>query len=132
VPLRVVHVVRNPFDNIASMKLKLRREASLENVADKYFGLCGAMTKLQPRFAAGELAEIRYEELVADPVASLRSLAGFLGAPEDDGWVAASASVVDGRPSLSRTRFSWPPALVREIERRSTRYEFLAGYTFKR
>lgn len=131
VPPRVVHTIRNPFDNIASMKLKLRHEAPLEDVADKYFGLCDAMARLQPRFAADELADIRYEDIVADPVASLRSLARFLGVPEDHGWVAASASVVHGRPSLSRTRFNWPPALVREVERRSGRYRFLAGYTFE-
>jgi Sulfotransferase family len=131
VPLRVVHVIRNPFDNIASMKLRLRRELPLANVADKYFWLCDAMDRLGPRFAAGELTDLRYEDLVADPAASLRSLARFLEVPEDDGWLAASASVVGERPSLSRSRFDWPPELVREIQRRSRHYRFLARYSFE-
>jgi hypothetical protein len=71
-----VHVVRNPLDNIASMKL--RRDAPLESVAEQYLGLCDAMAELRRRFAADELAEVRYEDLVAHPRTALRSLAGFL------------------------------------------------------
>jgi hypothetical protein len=47
VPVRAVHVVRNPFDNIASMKL--RRDAPLESVAEQYPGLCDAMAALRRR-----------------------------------------------------------------------------------
>jgi hypothetical protein len=129
VPLRAVHVVRCPFDNIASMQL--RRPATLEQVVEEYFGLCETMAELCRRLDTDELAEVRYEDLVADPASSLRSLAGFLGVGGDEAWVAAAAAVVDDRPSRSRTRVTWPPELVAGVERRIGRYDFLAGYGFE-
>jgi hypothetical protein len=129
VPVRAVHVVRNPFDNIASMKL--RRDAPLESVAEQYLGLCGAMAALRRRFAADELAEVRYEDLVAHPRTALRSLAGFLGVDADPAWVAAAAAVVDDRPSRSRAKLTWTAELVRGIERGIGRHEFLDGYGFE-
>jgi hypothetical protein len=128
VPLRAVHVVRCPFDNIASMKL--RRAAPLEQVVEEYFGLCDAMAVLRRRLAPDELAEVRYEDLVADPSLVLRSLAGFLDVNEEPAWVTAAASVVDAAPSRSRAKLAWPPELVTGIERRLGRYEFLTGYGF--
>jgi hypothetical protein len=128
VPLRAVHVVRCPFDNIASMKL--RRAAPLEQVVEEYFGLCDAMAVLRRRLAPDELAEVRYEDLVADPSLVLRSLAGFLGVDEEPAWVTAAAAVVDATPSRSRAKLAWPPELVTGIERRLGRYEFLTGYGF--
>jgi hypothetical protein len=129
VPIRAVHVVRNPFDDIASMKL--RRDPPLASVAEEYLGLCDAMAALRRRFAAEELAEVRYEDLVARPHATLRSLAGFLGVDADPAWVETAAAVVDDHPSRSRAKFAWTPELVREIERRIGRHEFLDGYGFE-
>jgi hypothetical protein len=129
VPLRAVHVIRCPFDNIASMQL--RRPAALEEVAEEYFGLCDTMAALRRRFDPDELAEVRYEDLVADPPSALRSLAGFLGVDHDQAWVAAATSVVDDRPSRARTRVAWTPPLVADVERRIGRYDFLAGYGFE-
>ena len=77
------------------------------------------------------LFDLRYEDIVADPAPALRSLAEFVGVSRDGGWLGASALVVLDRPSRSRDSFAWPPDLVRSIERRSGRYEFLASYSFQ-
>jgi Sulfotransferase family len=127
VPLRAVDVVRYPFDNIASMKLW--RAAPLEQVVEEYFGLCDAMAVLRQRLAPDELAEVRYEDLVADPRLVLQSLAGSLGVDAEPAWVTAAA-MVDATPSRSRAKLAWPPELVAGIERRLGRYEFLTGYGF--
>jgi hypothetical protein len=108
-----------------------RRDAPLESVAEQYLGLCDAMAALRRRFAADELAEVRYEDLVAHPRTALRSLAGFLGVDADPAWVAAAAAVVDDRPSRSRAKLTWTAELVRGIERGIGRHEFLDGYGFE-
>jgi hypothetical protein len=131
VPLRVVNVIRNPYDNISSMKLQLRGRPTLEGTVDEYFGLCDAMVAIKRQLGADELFDLRYESLVAQPAASLRALYSFLGVTDDQRYVGPSASVVSGQPSRSRSKLAWSPALVREVERRIPRYEFLRGYSFE-
>ena len=128
VPIRVVHVVRNPFDNIASMKL--RRTASLEEVTDDYFGLCNVMAGIGQYFARDESVTVRYESLVDDAPSSLRHLCSFLEVEPEEGFIRAAASAVRPEPSRSRDRLDWPPQLVAEIGRRIERYPHLEGYSF--
>jgi hypothetical protein len=131
VPLRVVNVIRNPYDNISSMKLQLRGRPTLEGTLDEYFGLCDAMVAVKRQLGADELFDLRYESLVAHPAASLRALYSFLGVADEERYVGPGASVVSGQPSRSRSKLAWSPTLVREVERRIPRYEFLSGYSFE-
>jgi hypothetical protein len=131
VPLRVVNVIRNPYDNISSMKLQLRGRPTLEGTVDEYFELCDAMVVIKRQLGADELFDLRYESLVSDPAASLRALCSFLGVADEERYVGSSASVVSGQPSRSRYKLAWSPALVREVERRIPRYEFLRGYSLE-
>jgi hypothetical protein len=131
VPLRVVNVIRNPYDNISSMKLQLRGRPTLEDAVDEYFGLCDAMVAIKRQLGPDELFDLRYEALVAQPAASLRALYSFLGVADEEDHVGATASVVRAQPSRSRSKLAWSPVLVREVEQRVQRYEFLHGYSFE-
>jgi hypothetical protein len=130
VPLRVINVIRNPYDNISSMKLQLRGRPTLKDTVDEYFGLCEAMVAIKRQLGPDELFDLRYEELVAQPAASLRTIYSFLGVADEEGHVGPSASVVRAQPSRSRSKLAWPPVLVREVQQRIQRYEFLHGYSF--
>jgi hypothetical protein len=128
VPLRVVHVIRNPFDNIASMSL--RRDALIDDVAEDYFGLCAAVEKLVARFAPEEIAAVRYETLVEDPLLVLSDLCRFLGVETESAYLRDAASILKKGPSLTRERVTWSPRLRAEIEHRMADHEHLSGYSF--
>jgi hypothetical protein len=61
VPLRIVHVTRSPFDNIAAihlMKRGRRSDATLEDAVDFYFELAEATGGLEARVPAEEWLEL--------------------------------------------------------------------------
>lgn len=55
-----------------------------------------------PRIAPGDYRELRFEDLVDDPVRSLREVADFFALDPGGGWIERAAALVRGRPA---TRF---------------------------
>jgi hypothetical protein len=129
VPLRLLHVVRNPFDNIASISIWNR--LALEQSADYYFRHCATTSTLDALSPPGEVVTVRHEELIRDPAAVLSGLCAFLGLELYPGYLDDCCSVVFPSPSFTRLRLDWPPAVVREVERRARSYPFLDGYAFE-
>ena len=58
-PVRFVHVVRNPFDNISTMAK--RRSFTLEGAADMYFGLSETVATVQRRVGDDRVFDVRHQ-----------------------------------------------------------------------
>ena len=129
VPVRWVHVVRNPFDNISTLALRGRR-SDLESAIEDYFRLVTGAAKLRTVVSAEAILDVRSEDLVADPSSTLRRLAAWLGleAPED--WVRDCASIVFESPHRTHDDAPWTPVLVERVSKEIAQHPFLAGYRF--
>ena len=78
VPLSVVQVVRNPFDNIATMHRRAPR-ISLADHVDQYFRLAATTDAVRARLPDGQSYLLHLDDLTATPAAALASLCEFLG-----------------------------------------------------
>jgi hypothetical protein len=123
VPLRLIHVVRNPFDNIAAISQWHR--LSLEESIEFYFAHCETTASLVGR---EEVVTMRHEDFIESPEATLTSLCEFLGLTADDQYLSEATSIVFARPTGSRRKIQWPEALRNAVERRAESYPFLSGY----
>jgi hypothetical protein len=128
VPLRLVHVVRNPFDNIAA--ISIWNELSLADSIDFYFDHCRTTARLGDLCRPGELLTLRHEEVVRSPAAYLEELCRFLGLETDVGYVDDCRRIVFGAPTYTRQKIAWSASLVCEVERRARAHRFLDGYEF--
>lgn len=138
VPVKYVHVVRNPYDNISTM---LRdgvfdwrtngRGRDLRRSIEDYFSLCEAMKRFEERTDPSDVFEVRHEEIVEDPERALLRLCAFLGleAPED--YLRDCAAMVFRAPSRSRSRVEWSAEDVELVRRRSEEFQFLRGYSYE-
>jgi len=129
VPVRWIHVVRNPFDNISTLALRGRRR-DLESAIGDYFRLLDGAAKLREGVPPERVLDLHSEALVADPRATLRRLAAWLGLEAPDDWVEACASIVFDAPHRTREDAPWTPALVERVSEAMARHAFLAGYRF--
>jgi len=129
VPVRWIHVVRNPFDNVSTLALRGRRN-DLESAIDDYFRLLDGAAALRRVVAAERILDLRSEDLVAAPGVTLRRLAAWLGVDAPDDWVEACAGIVFDAPHRTRDGAPWTPALVARVSKRMERHDFLAGYGF--
>lgn len=125
--LAFIHVVRNPFDNIAT--LANRAQTPLEPAMETYFQLCDGVERIKARYP-DRVLDIGHEDLVAEPRAHIRRLGQFLGLAVDQAYLDACAGLVFPAASRSRDSRVWPLAVIREIERRSRRHRHLASYAY--
>lgn len=131
VPLRVIHHVRNPYDNISS--ISRREDKTLEAATQKYFlKATRARNHLKQvnKLPTASVLETHHEDLVAAPQKFLTRLMLFLGLDPYPEYLTACADVVFDSPHKSRHKVSWPPALKDAVAERMRQYDFLRGYSF--
>lgn len=128
VPIRVVHLTRNPFDNIATEAR--RHHMSLAEATTWYEQICRAVRTVRPLLDPSELVDMRYEDFARATEPSLEWLCRFLGVDPDPAYLEAGASIV--WPSTKRTRdaVTWSDTDRRGVERLIETYEVLNSYTF--
>lgn len=127
-PLKVVHITRNPYDNIATVARK--DTGNIGQAARFYFSLCEANRKIMQQVGRDSVLEFRHEEFITEPRAILKRVCKFVGLRADDQYLSACAAVVKERPSRSRDKAEWNPELRNRIAQVIEKYEFLSGYTF--
>lgn len=129
VPVRFVHVVRNPFDNITTMAM--RSHGDLGAAARRYFALVEAVAGVRGRLDGADLIDVRHEDLVRSPREVLAGLCRFVGVDPEPAYLDDCASIVFLAPRRTRAHAPWTPALVAEVEARMAPYAFLQGYAYQ-
>ncbi|MGD0312736.1 MAG: sulfotransferase [Acidimicrobiales bacterium] len=127
-PIRVIHVTRNPFDNIAT---EVRRHnMSPTRGIEWYEQICSAVEIVRPLLDPDELVDVGYESFARDPRAGLAGLCRFLGVEAEPSYLDACAGIV--WPSTKRTRdaIPWTEDERSAVERLIERYDVLSSYTF--
>ena len=128
VDVRMVHVIRDPFDTIASMHR--RGEQPLSESVDRFFDLCETNAAIKARRPQAVI-DVRLEDLVRDPVEIVRGLAGFLGLDASQRYLEGCAAVVFDAPKRARNAIEWTTSQVATVEERMRGYDFLRDYTFE-
>jgi hypothetical protein len=129
-PLKFIHVVRNPYDNIATMHSKNAKGRPLEVAFEHYLGMARGILELKEKLPKDEVLDLRHEDLVADPQASLQALCRFLGLEPEAGYLSGCASIVFRSPHRTRKDVHWSPELLARAEREFGELPFLSGYSF--
>jgi hypothetical protein len=127
VDLRLIQVIRNPFDPISLMMVRGGR--SFANAIDHYFAACEALAHIR-RAEGPALLPVRYEAFVGDPLRGLSSVCAFLGIDADREYLDACASIVRPRPDRGRELVPWTRSWIDDVERRLARFDFLEGYAY--
>lgn len=127
-PLRMVHVIRNPYDNIATFSKK--HNLALPKAAEVYFLMADGIVKLKDRVGQDEIFDLRHEDFIADPRQSLARLCGFFGQSASEDYLDDCAGIVYKSPHQSRHEAQWPDGLADKIQQAIERIPFLQGYTY--
>jgi len=127
-PLVLVHVVRNPFDNVATIARK--DTGDLMRAVEFYARLVATNAALLGEAGAACLT-LRHEDLLAGPNQVLARIALALELDADRAWVAACAAITARVANLTRHSVTWTSAARARVERLIEGHDFLAGYAFE-
>jgi hypothetical protein len=126
VPVTVIQVVRNPFDNIAT--IWRRDQRPLDQHIDAYFAMWDTVEQVRRRLAPERFLRLRHEELVADPPAVLSGLCAGLDLELPPGYVDACAGIVFPTPRRTVDDAPWTPTQLDRVAARVAELDALAGY----
>lgn len=128
VGVHLIHVVRNPFDNIATMSLRGGR--TLTECMDDYFLMCATVAGIKRR-SDFSMLDVRLEELIEDPEGTLAELCRFVGVDPNPSFISDCRKVVSPSPHRSRYEVPWTPGLIEAAQHRMADFGFLNGYVYK-
>jgi hypothetical protein len=126
-PIKFLHVVRNPYDNITTISIK--QALSLDRAIDFHFSRVRANFKLE-ELLRDDLLLVRYEQFVHDPAAGLRRICGFLDLPVTDHYLDNCASIVFTSPQLSRHKVVWSTPQIERVRMLCQDVYFLRDYAY--
>jgi hypothetical protein len=121
----MIHVVRHPLDNIAT--IHRRQNLSLEAATTYYFEHAATNARLVRKYGPDAMT-IALEDVIAQPDASMARICGYMGLDAPPDYLAACAQAVFAEPNQSRRNVNWPPALVADVNHRSSQVAFLSRY----
>jgi len=127
-PIRFVHVVRNPYDSIASIALSRTRGLSLDDAIRYYFSLCQTIVHVRERISRDQCFELRHEHLISDPDGTLSGLCAFLGVEAPRDYLAACRKALFKKPLLTRREITWSLDQIHAVAWQAENLPFLDGY----
>jgi hypothetical protein len=128
VPLKFIHVVRNPYDNITTMIA--RKKADLEYGINSYFTKCKTVAYLKKQISENDILDVRHESLIDDPKTVLSQLCDFLGVEANNNYLDDCASIVFKSPKKTRFNYPWSEESIEQVKNKIAEYELLQGYSY--
>ncbi|XP_078370965.1 uncharacterized protein LOC144654642 [Oculina patagonica] len=144
VPMKFIHVIRNPFDNISTMMLratlsrgKVREEGvkinntglRLNNIINQYFQLVAANQRVRERYGNAVL-DIPGHETVLRPKETLLRLCDHLQVTCSEEYIEKCSEVLYGTPSVTRDKVVWTEEQKARVTQMMKKYPFLKQYSF--
>ena len=127
VDVRLIHVIRDPYDTIASMHRRGRQPltASIE----RFFASCATNASIRER-KPDAVVDVRLEELIQSPAEVVARLVRSIGLDAPEAYLRACAGVVFPTPRRTKTSIDWPDHLIDDVAHRMSGYDFLRGYSY--
>ena len=140
--LTAIHVVRNPYDMIATttqlipdktshnMTIRNATESTLFNHAKVIFhsaSIIHKFIKMAPKFGISIL-EVHTEDYIEDPPSIVRRMCSSLGVDCSQGYVDKCAN---RKVSRSRDLLRWSLSVVSYVRKEMKKFPFFKGYTFE-
>lgn len=130
VQVKLIHVVRNPFDSISDMTRRSGR--TLESAIQYYVANCKTVADIRRRVGPTSIFVVKNDELIARTEATLRALCDFLGIAVVDGHVDACKRFMCDSSVRSRHLVGWRPELVDAVQSSIIdQFDFVRGYSYE-
>jgi len=146
-PVKVFHVIRNPFDNIATSAFfiatgfngtfvtYLKRNGYNHSIDAKYvdpqiaqyFTLYKAIEDAKAKFDL-DMIQIHGKDLVTDPRKVIKEICDFLEVTCDDNFLTTCASKIFPSESKTRYRLYWKDYQIKKVQTNIKRFGTLQRY----
>ncbi len=131
-PVKYIHVIRNPYDMISTLFKKRRNpkndtiRAAIEQCIIRIERTEAIKKSIEPE----HWHDIYHEQLLEAPEESIISLFRFLELEVTEGFVTNCRKVIYTSPHKSRLDVTWSDEDIAHVSSELTRFELFSGYSF--
>jgi len=136
VDIKMVHVIRNPYDNITQMANVGRRnlsqvnEMDFRNAIERYFFKAKQNLALKEKYGE-DIFDIKQEDLIAKPHKKISEMCKFFDLEENDDYINDCASIIYESPHKRRFKWEWTQELIEMVEYKMANIPFLSDYSYE-
>ena len=134
VPIKIIHIMRNPYDNITTMFKKSDRKRTkalnFRETIEYYFSLCDDISKIKQLVPNDIVFDIKQESVINNSQKKLQELCAFLNLEADEAYLQDCASIIFKSPRKTRETIDWKPEDIELVAQKMNNYNFLQGYSF--
>ena len=144
VPVYAIHVVRNPYDNIATMLLYNDHVKQTTNVTHKYRNIENLQKQIKTYFLQVESVlgmiehahlndiTIHHSTFISNPKGTMLRVCNSLSVTCSEKYLQMVAEHTFPSESHSRHLVEWTPDLLEIVETNIAKHPILRGYTFNK
>ena len=135
IPLKLIIVHRNPFDNIATRARGgnyYKKTPTAERVSKeitRHFRDVATIDNIKKQ-QKYDYIELKHEEFIQNPANNISNICQFLNIPDEKEYLKICAEATHASGSKSRNKISWTNSQIQQINQGISRYDFLKDYTF--
>ena len=147
IPIKVIHVIRNPYDNIATKilykykgtkkttKAKQSNTTYVVNVKkmkhyiDEYFNMFQAIEQMKSKYHLDYL-EVHGKDLIKNPRTTILGMCSFLGVSCSDDYLQICSNKLFKTESKTRYNLRWSKELISDIQDSIINHDNLRRYYF--
>lgn len=134
-PIKLIHVVRNPFDNISTMAMRIKENTqrylhnTLKNALKRYKTNLATNQRIR-QSGKWEFIDIYLDDLVDDPKGQMSRLGEFLGLEMTESYLEVCKQKVWPEVSKSRDKIKeyWTESLQSDVKKLIDQYDFLGPF----
>lgn len=133
---KFIHVVRNPFDVIATTYHKTApdrghdNESHLSREIQNYFLRCSTVRSIESRYGQESLHIMYHEKLLEEPMVQLREVCEFLDIEPLPDYLKACGAIVKESPNQTRHSLRWSSENMEAVKVGICKFPWLKDYGF--
>ena len=144
IPIKVIHVVCNPFDNIATMliyktsKLKISTVKQnnqshevdandMQKYITKYFNFFQVIQEVKNKYNLN-LLEVHGKDLIENPKTTILGMCSFLGVTCSDHYLEICTNKLYKTESKTRYKLKWSDQLISTVQNFIMNFDSLRRY----
>jgi hypothetical protein len=131
-PVKYIHVMRNPYDMISTLFRKTQnpKTDSIKIAIEKFIKRIERTNKIRKSIQPEDLHDIYHEQVLSNPEESIVTLFRFLELDVPDGFIENCKKVIYAHPHKSRLDVTWSKEDIAFVSRELERFEHFSCYSY--
>ena len=125
-PVRTLHVMRNPFDMVAAAVMNGEWERPYS-----FLQLIPTVAQMRERYNDENWLDVYHEDVIADPRAEITRILEFLGLPVLEEHLSRCEAYLYKSPHKRRFEAMWPEGLKQQVQVAIQQHDFLSRYSWE-